>query len=90
MRGDGLKVRYSAGMSTTFRQLFSLFLFSVDSQGFIAEDFFSISQNEPGKRERIKRNNHQGKHLRNLFIHFEEFTQHTRGNRKQATDIISA
>lgn len=50
MRGDGLKLRYSSGMSTTFRQIFSLFSFTVDSQGFIAQDFFSISQDKRGKR----------------------------------------
>lgn len=50
MRGDGLKLRYSAETSTTFLQLFSLFSFTVDSQGFIAQDFFSISQDKRGKR----------------------------------------
>jgi hypothetical protein len=49
-RGDRQKITNPEKMSTTFLQLFSLFLFSFDSQGFIAEDFFSISQNERGKQ----------------------------------------
>ena len=49
-RGDGLKVSKSRTMSTKFLQLFSLFSFTVDSQCFIAQDFFSISQIERGKR----------------------------------------
>ena len=104
MRGDGLKVIKSRTMSTKFLQLFSLFSFTVDSQCFIAQDFFSISQIERGKRgtkhqfkadlaenqARESRESIEGKHRENLFIHFKEFTQYTRGNRKQATDIISA
>jgi hypothetical protein len=91
-------------LSITFWQLFSLFFFSVDSQGFIAWDFFSIASNKRGKRSAKRQfkgwstENQRGKqersiggkYLRNLFTHSKNNHQHTRGNLKQATDVISA
>ena len=49
-RGDRGKVTNSQKLSTKFLKVFLLFFFSVDSQWFIAEDFFSISRIERGKR----------------------------------------
>jgi hypothetical protein len=54
VRRGGTNLPNIAALSTTFLQLFSLFFFSVDSQGFIAEDFFSIASNKRGERS-IKR-----------------------------------
>jgi hypothetical protein len=105
IRRGGKNLPNIAALSTTFLQLFLLFFFSVDSQGFIAEDFFSIASNKRGKqrannhfqadRQRIKRENHQGearresRHLRNLFTHSKNNHQHTLIT-WQATDVISA
>jgi hypothetical protein len=69
IRRGGTNLTNIAALSITFLQLFSLFLFSVDSQWFIAEDFFSIASNKRGEqrannqfqddRQRIKRENQE-------------------------------
>jgi hypothetical protein len=94
VRRGGTNLTNIAALSITFLQLFSLFFFSVDSQWFIAEDFFSIASNKRGE-QRVKRQFQligresrresrrakeriKGEALGNLFTILKEYNQHTR------------